>query len=353
VITVGAMADMGVVLGPEREEVAGFNEAYFSSRGPTQDLRIKPDISAPGVQITSADANSGGGYKTISGTSMATPFIAGVAMLMLDQNPALTPAQIKSAMMTTAVDWGRGGLNKTGSGPDVDYGAGRLDAFAAIKSIGAPLGTGPPMPIHTLLSGSLPGSGAVQQHEITIANTDFPIAATLVMPDWTGGNPDFDLFLLDANGTELQRSAFVTRQEEIGVIPPAPGKYTLQVRSDGGSGDYILDVSAPPAPTPPTPPPPAPQPPPPAPQPPPPAPPPPPPPPPPVKCKVPNVKGKTVGQARTVLKAKHCKLGAVTSAFNAKVRKGRVFSQTRRPGATLPRNTAVGVKISKGARKKK
>jgi subtilisin family serine protease len=97
---------------------------------------------------------------------------------------------------------------------------------------------------------------------------------------------------------------------------------------------------------------PPPTPPPPAPQPPPPAPPPPPPPPPPVKCKVPNVKGKTVGQARTALKAKHCKLGAVKSAFNAKMRKGRVFSQTRRPGATLPRNTAVGVKISKGARKK-
>jgi subtilisin family serine protease len=103
-----------------------------------------------------------------------------------------------------------------------------------------------------------------------------------------------------------------------------------------------------------TPPPPQ-QPPPPQPQPPPapqPAPPPPPPPPPVVKCKVPNVKGKTVGQARTALKAKHCKLGAVKSAFNAKMRKGRVFSQTRRPGATLPRNTAVGVKISKGARKK-
>jgi beta-lactam-binding protein with PASTA domain len=72
-----------------------------------------------------------------------------------------------------------------------------------------------------------------------------------------------------------------------------------------------------------------------------------------VKCKVPNVKGKTVVQARTALKAKHCKLGAVKSAFNARVKKGRVFSQTRRAGATLPRNTAVGVKVSKGARKKK
>jgi hypothetical protein len=103
-----------------------------------------------------------------------------------------------------------------------------------------------------------------------------------------------------------------------------------------------------------SPPPPNPQPPaPPAPTPPPPAPtPPPPPPPPPVKCKVPNVKGKTVPKARAALKAKKCRLGAVTKAFSGKVKKGRVISQTRRPGATLPRNTAVGVKISKGARKK-
>ncbi len=64
------------------------------------------------------------------------------------------------------------------------------------------------------------------------------------------------------------------------------------------------------------------------------------------------MKGKTVGQARTALKAKHCRLGAVTKAFNGKVKKGRVISQTRRPGRVLPRNTAVGVKLSKGARKK-
>jgi len=64
VITVGAMADTGVTFGPLREEVPGFNQAYFSSRGPTLDARVKPDISAPGVQITSADANSGGAYQT-------------------------------------------------------------------------------------------------------------------------------------------------------------------------------------------------------------------------------------------------------------------------------------------------
>jgi beta-lactam-binding protein with PASTA domain len=59
-----------------------------------------------------------------------------------------------------------------------------------------------------------------------------------------------------------------------------------------------------------------------------------------------------VPQARATLKAKKCRLGAVTKAFSGKVKKGRVISQTRRPGRVLPRNTAVGVKVSKGARKK-
>jgi subtilisin family serine protease len=127
-------------------------------------------------------------------------------------------------------------------------------------------------------------------------------------------------------------------------VDPLPALSAKTVTGGRLNAAKVLGFTTP-TPPPPTPPPPAP---------PPPAPPPPvpPPPPPPVKCKVPNVKGKTVGQARTALKAKHCKLGAVKSAFNAKMRKGRVFSQTRRPGATLPRNTAVGVKISKGARKK-
>jgi len=69
------------------------------------------------------------------------------------------------------------------------------------------------------------------------------------------------------------------------------------------------------------------------------------------KCKVPNVKGKTVAKARAALVAKKCKLGAVKRVFS-KVKKGRVVSQTKKPGTTLPRNAAVGVKVSKGKKKK-
>ena len=70
-----------------------------------------------------------------------------------------------------------------------------------------------------------------------------------------------------------------------------------------------------------------------------------------VRCVVPNVKGKTVVQARKALVKKRCKLGRVTRAYSGKVKKGRVIGQSKRPGARLPRGTKVGVKLSRGRRR--
>ncbi|TBN58626.1 serine protease [Glaciihabitans arcticus] len=82
--------------------------AGFSSRGPVladgSDL-LKPDISAPGVAILAAGPNqetTDPSYEFLSGTSMAAPHIAGLAALYLGERPNATPAEIKSAMMTTA-----------------------------------------------------------------------------------------------------------------------------------------------------------------------------------------------------------------------------------------------------------
>jgi hypothetical protein len=82
--------------------------AGFSSRGPVEadgsDI-LKPDISAPGVGILAADANAEGeepGYHFLSGTSMSAPHIAGLAALYLGERPNASPAEVKSAFMTTA-----------------------------------------------------------------------------------------------------------------------------------------------------------------------------------------------------------------------------------------------------------
>jgi eukaryotic-like serine/threonine-protein kinase len=67
---------------------------------------------------------------------------------------------------------------------------------------------------------------------------------------------------------------------------------------------------------------------------------------------VPNVKGKTVPKAKAALRARRCVAGRIKHVFNGKVKKGRVFAQSRRPGARLPRGTKVNLSVSKGARKK-
>ena len=69
------------------------NREIYSSRGPTGDGRLKPDVMAPGGAIMSASAGSGDGYVSYSGTSMATPHVAGVAALMLQANPNVAPTE--------------------------------------------------------------------------------------------------------------------------------------------------------------------------------------------------------------------------------------------------------------------
>lgn len=128
----------------------------FSSKGPTADNRMKPDIVAPGLTLASSvnsfDASyaPGGGnydnsvykytdpansrdyyYAEASGTSMSSPVTAGVVALMLEANPDLTPAQVKELMYSSAI------LDQfTTDTPDPDvWGAGKLNAYGVLKEI--------------------------------------------------------------------------------------------------------------------------------------------------------------------------------------------------------------------------
>ncbi|MCS7249942.1 MAG: S8 family serine peptidase [candidate division WOR-3 bacterium] len=227
VITVGAMADCGE---------KGFYLANFSSRGPTADGRIKPDVCGPGVNITAARSGTRNSYITYSGTSMATPFIAGVIALMLDANPNLTPTQIKNILSSTCEDWGP--TNK-----DIDYGFGRCQAYEAIKVAGGYSGTGPIVPPHIYASEYLGGSGRTDIWQVNVNSISYPIAITLIIPNWSSGYPDFDLHLYNPAGTRVAYSTGTTRQEYIGYSPTTTGNYRIYVTSYSGSGNYFFDLS--------------------------------------------------------------------------------------------------------------
>lgn len=111
----------------------------FSSWGPVDDGRIKPDISAPGCQTNGdggvTSTSSSGGYNVKCGTSMASPTVAGISALILEQwrlsNPGgddLRNCTLKAILANTAVDRGN-------PGPDYKYGYGSVRADAAVDSV--------------------------------------------------------------------------------------------------------------------------------------------------------------------------------------------------------------------------
>ncbi|OLT23025.1 hypothetical protein BJF78_32465 [Pseudonocardia sp. CNS-139] len=106
----------------------------FTARG-VRGPAVKPDVAAPGESITSARFGSGAGREQQSGTSMASPYVAGVAALVRQEHPEWTPAQVKAAIMGTAGGDVRLGENHTGPllAP-MRVGAGRVDARAALAT---------------------------------------------------------------------------------------------------------------------------------------------------------------------------------------------------------------------------
>ncbi|MCP4568571.1 MAG: S8 family serine peptidase [FCB group bacterium] len=121
--TLGAPADALEILSIG---AVNFSEdiASFSSRGPTYDGRIKPEVCAQGVSTYCASASSSTSYSYVNGTSLSTPLVGGAVALILSARPSLTPQQVRLALMNTA---------DNAATPDNTYGWGVIDVLAALN----------------------------------------------------------------------------------------------------------------------------------------------------------------------------------------------------------------------------
>lgn len=132
---------VGVTLGADVAVIPGYDDALstFSSEGPARiSSGLKPDITAPGDSITSANAGTGDGSLTIGGTSMAAPHVSGVAALLVAIHPNWSPAKVKAAIMNQATQ-----EVTTLAGdplPATAMGAGRVQAYesATAESVAWP-----------------------------------------------------------------------------------------------------------------------------------------------------------------------------------------------------------------------
>jgi serine protease AprX len=257
-ITVGAASDHSAPAGAAYAD-AGIFLAPFSSRGPTVDGRVKPDVVGPGVTVEAAQSGTVAGYVSHSGTSMATPYVAGVVALGLQAVPSATPAQVASALTATAEDWGP-------TGKDNDWGAGLVDAKAFVSRLAGGSDSGVPYPTHTRLTGSVPNNGSTTL-PITVpaAGLGVPLSVTVTIAgqavcyygclivEW---GPDLDVELRDPTGAVVDSSQCalddpcgIGRQETVTARPTVAGTWTLRVLAftgdpnNGKGGSFAADVS--------------------------------------------------------------------------------------------------------------
>ena len=128
--TTGAI-DGALYLGGNQNPIASFSSRGPSTCGGTGSLLIKPEASAPGVNVRSATRSSNTAYTQLSGTSMAAPHVAGAVALLKQAAPTLTGKQILLALYNTAKDLGTAGEDNT-------YGKGLIDVYAAFLTLGTP-----------------------------------------------------------------------------------------------------------------------------------------------------------------------------------------------------------------------
>jgi len=244
--TNGAISDLPIRMNPRFTDVFVGDVADFSSRGPVQGFgQIKPDISAPGVNILAAAptasvvwalANTGPMYATISGTSMATPHTSGSVALIRQAHPDWTPDMIRTAMINAATNMRdvNGTPKADGSAdPITAQGGGLIDVYHA-ATIKALMGT-------TENDGK--GSFILGSHsygEVPVANNRVTStqSVTVTIQDLSGQGGTYNLGV--ANNQDLQINGISVATSPASVTVPASGSATFTVNTTF-DGNLIRD----------------------------------------------------------------------------------------------------------------
>jgi subtilisin family serine protease len=191
------------------------------------------DVFAPGSSITAAWHTSDTATNTISGTSMASPHVAGVATLYLQSNPSASPASVGGAITGSATS---GVLSGIGSGSP------NLLLYSLLG--GAP-DPDPACSYAESYAGSLSGGGDYDYHPngTYFYSGSGTHRGCLVGPDGT----DFDLYLWKWNGSSWQTVArgITSDSTEDVVYQGSAGYYVWRVESYSGSGSYRFSMTRP------------------------------------------------------------------------------------------------------------
>lgn len=220
----------------------GWALAESSSRGTDRNVSYNkgPYVVLPGYNVRAANANTGKEYKTLSGTSMATPMVAGVYALMYD---AAYSRGVSSSINFTVTDMGEDGFDK-------NYGNGRILAYDSIKdAANASTGSFDTHRTYIRVPDGYVQQGYIDLYAINVNSREADLNATLLILDENAENLDLVIWVPGADPYQGDASSYWIRQNDgppyefFSLSSPATGTYYIGVYGVDDTADYSLEIT--------------------------------------------------------------------------------------------------------------